>query len=62
MSNKIAIIDIKSVPNFLDLEKLKVIYKKTGFILWDSSLGGSEPKIIDLTLNSKIIDISIKDN
>jgi hypothetical protein len=40
------------------MDIVNMIFEKSGFILWDSTKGGSEPKIIDLDLEIKIIDIS----
>jgi hypothetical protein len=58
----ILVMDLKSVPKYMDLAQLNYLIHLTGIAIWDSSLGGEAPKLIGRKYKRfKIVDTS-KDN
>jgi hypothetical protein len=48
IGNKLKVIyDIVSVPEDVNIDQLFNIMKNGGIVIWDSSKGGTEPKIIE---------------
>lgn len=50
------IYDLKSVPFGITIDDVVNVQKETGYLFWDSSLGGKEPIIIDTKEEIEIID------
>lgn len=47
MDNLKVIYDLKSIPNGITLDQVFNIMKNGGIVIWDSTLNGVEPKIIE---------------
>lgn len=42
----VLVYDIQSTPDGMELEKLMYIQRMTGVVLWESTKGGKEPKLL----------------
>jgi len=56
--NSIIIVDIKSIPRELDLRTFTETSRQ-GFLVWDSSLEGEEPKVYPIK-NKKLFKFTDK--
>lgn len=53
------ILDIKSIPHGMTLEKWAYIYRTTNLALWDSALGGIRPQLAGRRIKAlKVCDVS----
>lgn len=41
------IMDLQSIPDDINLDQFYSIIKNSGIIIWDSTLGGKKPELID---------------
>ncbi len=58
MGNLKVIYDIQSLPQYVTLEQLHNIMVNGGIIIWDSSLGGTKPRVIQ-EKNLNIMDVKL---